>query len=141
NMGMLVDIDLDQPDLAGLFGDDLFDGRTELAAGTAPGCPEIDQYRGFERGIDDIGLEAGIAAIPDEIGGKRSGAGRANRGPGAPSRDRVMLSTLLNWQETRLWRPFCDAETIRGKPRFPQAFARKTNPRKTGLHSDRRLGI
>ncbi|MNL18604.1 hypothetical protein D3C87_1397560 [compost metagenome] len=82
NVRVLVDIDLDQLDLAGLFPDHLFDGRAELAAGAAPGRPEIDQHRHLERGIDDIGLEAGIAAVPNEIGGNRGGGRGAIKGEG-----------------------------------------------------------
>ena len=55
---VLVDVDLDQFDLALGRIDDLFQGRAESFAGFAPGCPEIADDGLHHRRFDDIGGES-----------------------------------------------------------------------------------
>ncbi len=80
DLGMLVDVDLDQADLPGLLGDDLFERRAQLPAGAAPGGPEIDQDRNLARCLDDVDHEGGIAGITHEGDGGRGRAGGAIHG-------------------------------------------------------------
>jgi hypothetical protein len=81
---ILVDVYLHQADLARLFIDHLLDGGGQLAAGTAPWSPEIDQDRRLVRGVDDIGLEAAVGRFPDQHGG--GGRGLGGGGSGAVER-------------------------------------------------------
>ncbi len=64
---VLVDVDLDQLDLAVGFLDHLFDGGPQLAARPAPGRPEIDDHRAGHRLLDDIGHE-GLFGTVDDVG-------------------------------------------------------------------------
>src|SRR5215472_15163382 len=68
NGGMLVDVHLDQLDLAPGGADRLFKGRRELAARPAPGCPEVDQDR-LTPGFLDHVLHEGLGrGLLDQIG-------------------------------------------------------------------------
>src|SRR5208282_3095283 len=58
NFRMLVNIHLDELDLAARSLDRFFENWRELLAGFAPGRPEIDQDRLTRRFRDDIGAEA-----------------------------------------------------------------------------------
>ena len=71
---MVVDIELDQPDRALGRAHGLFQDRRELAAGTAPRRPEIDQHRHLARGLDHVAHEVLGGGVLDEVG---VGAGRA----------------------------------------------------------------
>ena len=74
-----VDVDLDQLDLA-LGGQDvLLDRRAELAARAAPGRPEVDDDRGVLRRLDDVGHEAGVGAVLDQVAGGGLGLGLADQ--------------------------------------------------------------
>ena len=53
-LGALVDVDLDQPDLAAGGLDHALEDRPELLAGPAPGRPEIDDHRLVARLLDDV---------------------------------------------------------------------------------------
>ena len=59
-----------------------FDERTQRMARPTPVRPEIDQHWHVAGGIDDVGLEAGIGAFADEIGGNRGGARGTIKGQG-----------------------------------------------------------
>ena len=63
----LVDVDLDQADLAAGGGDRLLDSRAELLAGTAPWRPEIDNHRDLHGRSYDIPLEVLGVAVLDKI--------------------------------------------------------------------------
>ena len=65
---MLVDVHLDQLDLALGGADRLFEDRRELAAGTAPGRPEVDQHRLALRFLDDVLHEGLGGRFLDQIG-------------------------------------------------------------------------
>ena len=65
---MLVDIHLDQLDLALGRADRLFENGRELAAGSAPGRPEIDQHRLTLRFLDDVLHEGLGGRLLDQIG-------------------------------------------------------------------------
>ena len=66
NLGVLVDIDLDQPDGAGLFVDHFFKRRGQCPAWTAPRGPEVDQDGRFERSVDNVDLEGLIGGFLDQ---------------------------------------------------------------------------
>ena len=68
NLRMLVDIELDQPDRALCRPHGLFQDRRELAAGTAPRRPEIDQHRHLARGLDHVAHEVFGGGVLDEVG-------------------------------------------------------------------------
>src|SRR5207344_2190333 len=57
----VVDVDLDDLDLAGMRGGDLVDDRSDHLAGPAPLGPEIDQHRRF--GLQHLCLEVVIAHV------------------------------------------------------------------------------
>ena len=65
---LLVDIDLGQSERAVVFRGQFFQDRAELLAGPAPLGPEIDQDRGFQRFLQDIGLEAVGGGVEDVEG-------------------------------------------------------------------------
>ena len=65
---MLVDVHLDQLDLALGGTDRLFERRRELAARTAPGRPEVDQHRLALRFLDDVLYEGLGGRFLDQIG-------------------------------------------------------------------------
>jgi hypothetical protein len=65
---MLVDIHLDQLDLALGRADRLFENGRELSAGSAPGRPEIDQHRLALRFLDDVLHEGLRGRLLDQIG-------------------------------------------------------------------------
>ena len=68
NGRMLVDVHLDQLDLALGGANRLFQHRRELAAGAAPGRPEVDQHRLALRFLDDV-LDEGLGGrLLDQIG-------------------------------------------------------------------------
>src|SRR5690606_25516321 len=77
--GVLVDVDLDEPDLASLLVNHLLEIGGQLPAGPAPGRPEIDEYRGFEGGIDHVFLEGAVGRLLDE---RRRGGRVAAEGSG-----------------------------------------------------------
>ena len=69
---MLVDVHLDQLDLALGGLDDLFQDRGELLAGAAPGRPEVDQHRLALRLLDHVLHEAlGGGLLDETLGGRR----------------------------------------------------------------------
>ena len=70
---MLVDVHLDELDLALGGPHRLFEGRCELAAGAAPRRPEIDQHRLPFRFLDDVLYESLRGGVLDQIG-RRSAA-------------------------------------------------------------------
>ena len=55
---VLVGVDLDDLDLAGVFVGHLFEHRAQRAAGAAPGRPEVDQHGLRSGGVDDFGRES-----------------------------------------------------------------------------------
>ena len=65
---MLVDVHLDQLDLALGGADGLFEDRRELAARAAPGRPEVDQHRLALRFLDDVLHEGLGRRLLDQIG-------------------------------------------------------------------------
>jgi len=65
---VLVDVDLDQLDLAAGLLDRLLQRRGELLARPAPRRPEVDDHGRLARGGDDVLLEAGGVAVLDEVG-------------------------------------------------------------------------
>ena len=65
---VLVDVDLDQFQPAAGRPYDLFQGRGELLAGTAPGGPEIDQHRDGARRFHDVLHEGLLVAVNDHRG-------------------------------------------------------------------------
>ncbi len=77
---VLVDVDLDQPDRALGGGDRLLQRRAELLAGSAPRRPEVDDHRRGARRLDDVGHEAGVGRILDQVGGAGGGGGFAQHG-------------------------------------------------------------
>jgi hypothetical protein len=56
---VLIDIHLDELDLAFGVADNLFQDRRELLAGTAPGRPEINEHRLAFGFLDDV-LDKGL---------------------------------------------------------------------------------
>ena len=81
DLRMLVDIELDQPDRALCRAHGLFQDRRELAAGAAPGRPEIDQHRHLARGLDHVAHEVLGGGVLDEVGlGAAGAAVLENRG-------------------------------------------------------------
>ena len=73
---VLVDIDLDEADLAARVAHRLFEDRAQLLARPAPRRPEIDDDGGIARGVDDVGHEGRGRAVLDEIGAVRGLARR-----------------------------------------------------------------
>ncbi len=72
---MLVDIHLDELDLAVGGADDLFEERGKLTAGTAPGRPEVDQHRLSLGFLDDVLDETLGRRLLDQVGrGLRRGS-------------------------------------------------------------------
>ena len=67
--GMVVDVHLDQLDLALGRADRLFDDRRQLTAGPAPGRPEVDQHRLALRFLDDVLHEGLGGRLLDQIKG------------------------------------------------------------------------
>ena len=65
---MLVDVHLDQLDLALGGADRLFEDRRQLTARTAPGRPEVDQHRLALRFLDDVLHEGLGGRLLDQIG-------------------------------------------------------------------------
>src|SRR5208283_67596 len=57
---VLVDVQLDDPQLRALGGD-LLEYRGDDAAGTAPGRPEVDEHRPF--GLENLGVEIGVCDL------------------------------------------------------------------------------
>jgi hypothetical protein len=74
NAGMLVDIDLHQLHLAARAAHGFLQRRAELAAGPAPGGPEVHDHGLGARGLDDVRHEALVGAFLDEVGGRRRSA-------------------------------------------------------------------
>ena len=68
NLRVVVDIELDQPDRALRRAHGLLQDRRELAAGPAPGRPEIDQHRHLARGVDHVAHEVLGGGVLDEVG-------------------------------------------------------------------------
>src|SRR5690606_41158463 len=100
--GVLVDVDLDQLDLALGGQHRLFQRRTELATGAAPGGPEVDDDGGGARGLQDVLGEAGVAAVLDRVAGRRA-CGLADECH-SPRPVRFWLETFLR-QDGRMWAP------------------------------------
>ena len=65
---MLVDVHLDQLDLAARGANRLFDDRGELAAGAAPRRPEVDQHRLALRFLDHVLDERLGGGFLDQLG-------------------------------------------------------------------------
>ncbi len=89
NGRMLVDVHLDQLDLALGRANRLFQHRRELTAGAAPGRPEVDQHRLALRFLDDV-LDEGLGGrLLDQIGCclRRRAAALLNYGHGDPRPD------------------------------------------------------
>ena len=76
-IGMLVDIDFDELDLALGLAHDLFDRRAQLFARAAPRRPKIDDDGRFGGGRQHILLERLVARILDKVAG---GGGRIGLG-------------------------------------------------------------
>ena len=79
-LGVFIRIDLGELPLAGVFGFELFQHRAQRAAGPAPRCPEIDQYRDLARCFDHFlreTLRGDVAHRRDSPG--KSAAGRVCR--------------------------------------------------------------
>ena len=68
DLRMIVDIELDQPDRALCRAHRLFQDRRELAAGTAPRRPEIDQHRHLARGLDHVAHEVLGGGVLNQVG-------------------------------------------------------------------------
>ena len=69
---MLVDVHLDELDLALGRLDHLLQHRGELLAGAAPRRPEVDQHRLALRFLDDVLDEAlGRRVLDETLGGRR----------------------------------------------------------------------
>ena len=66
---MVVDVHLDELDLALGGLDGLLQDRGELLARPAPGRPEIDQHRLALRFLDDVFDEGLCRRVLDDIGG------------------------------------------------------------------------
>src|ERR1019366_4239885 len=64
----LVDVHLDQLDLAVCGTDRFLDDRRELTAGAAPWRPEVDQHRLALRFLDDVLHEGLGGGLLDQIG-------------------------------------------------------------------------
>ena len=81
---MLVDVHLDQLDLALGGADRLFEDRRELPAGAAPRRPEVDQHRLALRFLDDVLHEGLGGGFLDQIGRRlrRRSAALLNDGHG-----------------------------------------------------------
>ena len=69
--GMIVDVHLDQLDLAAGGVDRLFELRRQLLAGPAPRRPEVDQHRLAARFLDDVGGESRGRRVLDQLRGRR----------------------------------------------------------------------
>ncbi len=74
--GVLVDVHLDQHDLAVGLVDDLLDDRPEGLARAAPRRPEVDDDRDLRGLVDDVGLEGGVGDIDGCHGPNATGAAR-----------------------------------------------------------------
>ena len=95
---MLVDVHLDQLDLAVGGADGLFEDRRELAARAAPRRPEVDQHRLALRFLDDVLHERLGGRLLDQIGRclrrrVRCPALLSSRDPRLMSADRAASST------------------------------------------------
>ena len=73
---MLVDVDLDHPDLAAVRQHDLLQNWRQLLAGAAPGRPEIDNDRNLARRLDDILGECRRPGVLDDIAWRAHGCSR-----------------------------------------------------------------
>jgi hypothetical protein len=73
---VVVDVHLDELDLALGRAHRLFQDRRELLAGSAPGRPEIDQHRLALRFLDHVLHEGLGGGFLDQSVGSRGGAGR-----------------------------------------------------------------
>ena len=76
DLGIGVDIHLGEPHLAAPRRHDLLDDRRELAAGAAPGRPEIDQHQTPRRFVDDLGAKVLERHVDDVRAGGGGGLGR-----------------------------------------------------------------
>jgi hypothetical protein len=70
HLGGVVDVELADLDLAGIFVGELFDDGSELLAGAAPGGGEVDQDGGIR--LEDLGFEVLIAKVMDVRGSHRA---------------------------------------------------------------------
>src|SRR5690606_13024881 len=87
NRRMVVNVHLDQLDLAGGVAHRLLKYRGELLAGATPGCPEIDQNGLVAGFLDHVGGKAGRGGILYEVAGRRGRRSRVcGRGPIADGR-------------------------------------------------------
>ena len=71
----LVDVELDELDLALLLLDDFLQDRGERLAGPAPRRPEVDDHRLLHRAFDDVGGEVLLAGVLDHVAGRTGVAG------------------------------------------------------------------
>ena len=60
-----VGVELGQRDLALALGDELLEHRRQLAAGPAPGGPEVDDHRHLLGALDDVLLERRLCGVED----------------------------------------------------------------------------
>src|SRR5262249_30188003 len=77
---VLVDIDLDELDLAIGLTDGLFEEGGQLLAGAAPRRPEIDQHRLLARWLDHIRHETARVGVLDEVRRQRGGGAAISAG-------------------------------------------------------------
>ncbi len=63
HLWVFIDVDFDELELAIVFGFQIVEHWPELAAGAAPGRPEIDNHGYFLRAFDDPGFKLGIGNI------------------------------------------------------------------------------
>jgi hypothetical protein len=70
--GIVVDVHLDELDLAGAFGDDLLQDGSELLAGAAPRRPEIHQDRLLQRLFHHVAREIRSRRLLHQPGGRRA---------------------------------------------------------------------
>src|SRR3984957_18538174 len=106
DLGGLVDVHLDQRNLATRVGDSLLQRRRELLAWPAPRRPEIDQNRLARRRRQDIGAERGRRDLLDRtrLGLRRKRAAdirhSATLQPGGRPKPPPCSTLPLKW---RLW--------------------------------------
>ena len=82
DLGVLVDVDLGEAQLALGLAHHLLEQGAKLLAGPAPGRPQIDDHRDLARGLDHVGHEASGGDILDERRLSRIGGGSRYLGEG-----------------------------------------------------------
>jgi len=63
DLGLLVGVELDELEAAGVVDLELLEDRPERLAWPAPRRPDIEQHRLRERGVDEVGFEVLVGDV------------------------------------------------------------------------------